>query len=983
MPDLRLVPKAELDRIRAADVDPDAKLALLADACRLNALVAVKRAGSGHLGSTFSALDIVAQLLFDELDVVERGFDDADRDVFFSSKGHDVPGLYAALFALGVVPRERLLRLRRLGGLDGHPDVGVPGIEASSGSLGMGISKGRGIALAKRRLGREGLVVVMTGDGELQEGQNWEALQAAAHERLGRLWVVVDRNEVQSDKPTEEIVALGDLEAKLRAFGWDVETVDGHDHAALRAAFARFRAGGDAPKALVAQTVKGKGVSFMEHPVALAEGGGTYRWHAGAPADEPFARAVSELETRLAERCAALGLDSPVLEPVETEAPAAGLEGEPESGAGSRTTAKSSLRDSAEYVVEAYGETLLELGAERDDLVVLDADLASDCRTRAFELAYPDRFFQCGIAEQDMVSTAAGMARHGLLPVVNSFASFLASRANEQIYNQASEGSKVVYALHYAGLIPAGPGKSHQSVRDISLLAALPNVAIVQPGSWDETRGLLRWAAEEAEETVAMRLAIGPSPRRIELPTPPVVGQGNVVRDGDDAVLVAYGPVMLHEALLAAEGLAESGELSLRVVAMPWLNRFDTDWLAAEVAPFEHLFVLEDHAPVGGLGDGLRAALPGSRRHGLRRRGLARLRDARRGAPVPRPRRRVSRGADRLGRRSRRRESRVVRRSMTRRPWVVLPDLLSIRVFFDTGIARGLHEHLGGRLAAVFLVPRDAAVEWLDRVPGLEVLHGDDLTAGDGLADRALGRVDATLDRQLGYHPLAIRLNRRHGFHTERMQPGHPNWMLDTNRDSRLPHRPRVDRAMERWFFSPRRHVPATVARGDEARLLGPPALERAADERGAVSHSCAAAAAAGRGARRELGPHRRQGRHLAALRPLRRPEPRDGGRPAPLPRDRAGADSRQRLAADRPVPPRQAARRRTTRCCAATGSTPGDRSSSSPATRRATRPTRGGSSSVSSSGGISTSRDAPAASLPAPPARHPLAGALRGRSRV
>ena len=203
----------------------------------------MKRAGSGHLGSTFSALDVVAHLLFEELDVAERGFDDPDRDVFFSSKGHDVPGLYAALFALGVVPRERLLRLRRLGGLDGHPDVGVPGIEASSGSLGMGISKGRGIALAKRRLGREGRVVVMTGDGELQEGQNWEALQAAAHERLGRLWVVVDRNEVQSDKRTEEILALGDLETKLRAFGWHVETVDGHDHAALRAAFARFRDG--------------------------------------------------------------------------------------------------------------------------------------------------------------------------------------------------------------------------------------------------------------------------------------------------------------------------------------------------------------------------------------------------------------------------------------------------------------------------------------------------------------------------------------------------------------------------------------------------------------------------------------------------------------------------------------------------------------------------------------------------------------------
>ncbi len=607
MPDLRLVPKSELDRLRAAEVDPDAKLALLADACRLNALVAVKRAGSGHLGSTFSALDLVAHLLFEELDVADRGFHDPDRDVFFSSKGHDVPGLYAVLFALGVVPRERLLRLRRLGGLDGHPDVGVPGIEASSGSLGMGISKGRGIALAKRRLGRGGRVVVMTGDGELQEGQNWEALQAAAHERLGRLWVVVDRNEVQSDKPTEEIVSLGDLETKLRAFGWDVAAVDGHDHAALREAFARFRDTDGAPKALVAKTVKGRGVSFMEHPVALAEGGGTYRWHAGAPGDEPFARALAELEARLAERCAALGLEPPALEPVEDEGAVRGLEGEPESGAGARV--RSPVTD--EYVVEAYGETLLELGAERDDLIVLDADLASDCRTRAFELAYPDRFVQCGIAEQDMVSTAAGMARHGLLPVVNSFAAFLASRANEQIYNQTSEGSKVLYALHYAGLIPAGPGKSHQSVRDISLLAALPNVTIVQPGSPEETRTLVRWAAMDAAETVAVRLAIGPSPRRIDLPGVAAVGRGTVLREGTDAVLLSYGPVMLHEALVAAERLGESGELSVRVVALPWLNRFDAEWLAAEVGPFEHVFVLEDHARVGGLGDGLRAALPG------------------------------------------------------------------------------------------------------------------------------------------------------------------------------------------------------------------------------------------------------------------------------------------------------------------------------------------------------------------------------------
>ena len=600
MLDLQLVPKGEFDRIRVADLAADDRLALLADACRLNALVAVKRAGSGHLGSTFSAMDVVAFLLFEELNTAVVGWDAPDRDVYFSSKGHDVPGLYAALYALGVIPRDRLLKLRRIGGLDGHPDVGVPGIEANSGSLGMGISKGRGIAWAKRHLGRGGRVVVMVGDGELQEGQNYEGLQAASHDHLAGLTVVVDRNELQSDRPTDEIVSLGDLEERLRSFGWDVAFCDGHAVGELRDSFATFREIADRPQALVARTIKGKGVSFMEHPQALREGGGTYRWHAGAPDDESFERAFAELVGRIGDRLSSLGLEPLELEPVaaDEELGSETLEGEPESGAGAR---RAKVTD--EYVVDAYGEELVRLGAERDDLVVLDADLASDCRVRAFELAYPDRFVECGIAEQDMVSTAAGLARQGLLPVVNSFASFLASRANEQIYNQASERTKVIYALHYAGLIPAGPGKSHQSLRDISLLGAVSDMTLVQPGTPDETRALLGWAVEEAEGNVAIRLAIGPSPRRIDVEGALEGGRGRLVRTGADAVLLAYGPAMLHEALTASELLAER-RLGLAVVDMPWLNRFDSEWLAAIEA--DRLFVLEDHSPVGGLGDALR-----------------------------------------------------------------------------------------------------------------------------------------------------------------------------------------------------------------------------------------------------------------------------------------------------------------------------------------------------------------------------------------
>src|SRR6185312_14762398 len=344
---------------------------------------------------------------------------------------------------------------------------------------------------------------------------------------------------------------------------------------------------------------KGKGVSFMEHPEALRAGGGTYRWHAGAPDDDAFARARDELVERIRERVPDLQLE--VALPADEER-AYSLEGEPESGAATR------VKVTDEYVAAAYGEELLELAKVHPELVVLDADLASDCRIRPFELAHPERFHEVGIAEQDLVSAAAGMASQGLLPVVNSFASFLASRANEQIYNQASERTKVVYALHYAGLIPAGPGKSHQSVRDISLLGALPNVTIVQPTNAEETRALLRWAVEDAGESVAVRLAIGPSPRRVELDGAPVFGRGTTLREGDGPTLLAYGPVMVHEALVAAETLAPRG-VQLHVVAMPWLNRFDAEWLAEEIGTLEEVFVLEDHAPVGGLADGLRRAL--------------------------------------------------------------------------------------------------------------------------------------------------------------------------------------------------------------------------------------------------------------------------------------------------------------------------------------------------------------------------------------
>lgn len=608
--DIRFVPVDEFERVRAAGLAPAVLMPVVADMCRINALSAVKLAGSGHLGSSFSAMDIVVWLYYSEMNVRERGWSDPGRDVYFSSKGHDVPGLYAVLHSLGVISDERLLRLRRLGGLDGHPDVGVPGIEANSGSLGMGISKGRGIAWAKRFRGTGGRVFVMTGDGELQEGQNYEALQATAEQRVTGLTVIVDHNKVQSDKLVSEIVGLGDLEAKFRASGWHVTRCDGHDPRALERLWEELRGVTDRPKAVIADTIKGRGVSFMEHGRALAEGGGYYRWHAGAPPDDAFEAAHAELVERVNRLLSDAGQRAVSLADVRRDARgepyfAHNALGEPVSR-GAETAAPATR----EYVVEAYGAALVEAAGRRPDLVVLDADLAADCRTRRFELELPERFIQNGIAEQDMVSMAGGLARHGLLPVVNSFASFLASRANEQIYNNATEGSRIVYVCHYAGLIPAGPGKSHQSLRDIALFANLPDFTIIQPAEAAETALALDYCLEAAPGSSMLRLVIGPSPRRIDRPAGAGFsrGRGWTVREGSDAVLFAYGPVMLHEALLAAERLEPEG-VSVSVVNQPWLNACDLDWAAGLLKSRRPAFVIEDHGITGGLGDYMLAAL--------------------------------------------------------------------------------------------------------------------------------------------------------------------------------------------------------------------------------------------------------------------------------------------------------------------------------------------------------------------------------------
>lgn len=584
--DLHYVPVAEFDRLRAARLDPVEEARSFAALCRINTLYMIARAWSGHIGTSFSSLEIMSWLFLRELKGLERG--PRECDVFFSSKGHDAPALYSVLIALGLFDEDKLHHLRRLHGLPGHPHVETPYVQANTGSLGMGISKAKGMALANRVLGKSKRIFVLTGDGELQEGQFWESLQSAANLGLGEITAIIDHNKIQSDTWVSEVSDLGDLDAKLRAFGWHVERVNGHDIAALQRVFRTLDGVSDKPKAIIADTVKGKGVSFMEGPAMKP--GELYNYHSGAPNEQEYARASAELIDLARERFRGSGLGDLRLD------------------AEKRPARKPVLK--VERLVAAYTRALIAQAERHPELIVLDADLVKDCGLVDFRARFPERFVECGIAEQDMVSMACGMARSGALPVAHSFACFLAARPNEQIYNQCSESSKVIYVGSLAGLLPGGPGHSHQSVRDISALAAVPNLLLAEPCTEREVELLVDYLVNRTRESAYLRLVSLGWPVPFDLPPNyrPEPGRGIVVREGIDVVAFGYGPWLLANAWDAADRLSQHG-ISLKLVNLPWLNRVDSQWLRETIGPIRRIVTLDNHYVHGGQGQMLASAI--------------------------------------------------------------------------------------------------------------------------------------------------------------------------------------------------------------------------------------------------------------------------------------------------------------------------------------------------------------------------------------
>jgi len=569
--------------------DATARAAAFAALARINTLYMIEGAWSGHIGTSFSSLEIMSWLFLNELRDLAKG--PQACDIFFSSKGHDAPALYSVLIGLGLLPADKLHQLRRLHGLPGHPHVETPYIQANTGSLGMGISKAKGMALANRLAGTPRRIFVLTGDGELQEGQFWESLGSAANLKLGEIVAIIDHNKIQSDTWVRKVSDLGDLEAKLRAFGWHVARCDGHEVAALERTFRSLDPITDTPKVIVADTIKGKGVSFMEGPRALTKDEDLYLFHSGAPPEQQYVDGLQQLLESATRAWSALGLGE-----LKTETKTRNPRREP--------------RDT-HNLVAAYGKALVQQAERHPHLMVLDADLIKDCGLLEFAASYPQRFVECGIAEQDMVSTACGMAHRGALPIAHSFACFLSTRPNEQIYNQCSEASKVMYVGSLAGLLPGGPGHSHQSVRDISALSAVPNLLMAEPAAEGEVHALVDYLVNSSSQSAYLRLVSVKWPLPFAYPSNIRVepGKGWIVRPGKDAVVFGYGPWMLSNAWHAADEIGKSTGARLGVVNLPWLNRVDATWLKETIGTCRTIITLDNHYVHGGQGEMLGAAI--------------------------------------------------------------------------------------------------------------------------------------------------------------------------------------------------------------------------------------------------------------------------------------------------------------------------------------------------------------------------------------
>jgi transketolase len=570
---------AALDRrcarmVRAEQAEP---LKGVADRLRAEVIRMTTEAGSGHATSCLSCAELVAALFFHEMRWDPKAPGHRDMDRFLLSKGHAAPILWAALHEAGAIDSDPMTLRRLDSDLEGHPTPENPWVPVATGSLGQGLAVANGMALADRMDGVQARIFCLLGDGECSEGSIWEAAQFAADNGLERVVAIVDVNGLEQSGPAPYGHDTSVLAGRFRAFGWHTLEIDGHDLGEVLVALEQTREGG--PTVILARTVKGKGVSFLE---------GAEDWHGKALDEAQRDRALAEIA-----------------------APEAGLSVEPRRVLAGRIAlpGSSSTPIAVDYTLgdevatrSAFGNALEKLGGQFPDLVVLDGDVKNSTKTEGFAEAFPERFVEAQIAEQNMMGVALGLCAGGKRPCVATFAAFL-TRAHDFIRMAAhSRPTHLLICGSHAGVSIGEDGPSQMGLEDLAMFRALDGTTVLYPSDAVSAERLTQAALAEPG-IVYLRTTRGKTPVIYDSAETFSIGGSKTLAEsmGDRLTLVAAG-ITVHAALEASRRLREQG-LHTRVIDAYSIQPLDVKTLQRAARETGALLVVEDHNRSGGLGE--------------------------------------------------------------------------------------------------------------------------------------------------------------------------------------------------------------------------------------------------------------------------------------------------------------------------------------------------------------------------------------------
>ncbi|AQA15558.1 transketolase [Streptomyces samsunensis] len=563
------------------------QLSELGQQLRVDSVRAAAAAGSGHPTSSMSAADLMAVLMGNHLRYDFEQPDHPGNDHLIFSKGHASPLLYSVYKAAGALRDEEFVTFRKRGSrLEGHPTPRLPWVDVATGSLGQGLPYGVGTALSGKRLDHVPYRVwVLCGDSEMAEGSMWEAFEHAGYERLDNLVAIIDVNRLGQRGPTRHEWDLDAYARRIRAFDWHTIEIDGHDIEAIDRAYAEALSTVGRPTAIVARTMKGRGVASVENREGMH----------GKPLTHP--------DEAIAELGGVRNLAVPVLGPPSVTPARPASEGPlalPRYNTGDSVPTR-----------DAFGEAVAAVGTARGDVVALDGEVGDSTRLEYFHKEHPERYFEFFIAEQQLVAAAVGMQARGWNPYVSTFAAFF-TRAYDFIRMASISDANLNLIGSHAGVAIGEDGPSQMGLEDLAALRAVHGSTVLYPCDANQAAQLT--AAMAGESGIRyLRTTRGGTPVIYPSSETFPIGGSKVVRatDGDRVTLIGAG-VTLHEAVEAADRLAEEG-IPARVIDLYSLKPVDARTLRTAAEVTGRLITVEDHHPEGGLGDAVLGAFADGR----------------------------------------------------------------------------------------------------------------------------------------------------------------------------------------------------------------------------------------------------------------------------------------------------------------------------------------------------------------------------------